>query len=85
MNFGPGISISKRDKACADCGTVFPPAAMEWDHLPGVDKLSDVSSLVVSRHCCKRVILAEIAKCELVCANCHAVRSEERRGVAQPG
>lgn len=71
-------------KPCADCGKVFPPAAMAWDHMPGTAKVSEVS-LLVRRRFGKRAILAEIAKCELVCANCHAVRSQQRRGVAQPG
>ena len=73
----------KSKTPCADCGGRFHHAAMEWDHLPGRKKLSDVSSLV-SRHN-PALILAEIAKCELVRANCHAVRSFERRGVAQSG
>ena len=75
----------KSSTPCADCGRRrYHHAAMQWDHLPGAIKLNDVSNLV-QRHC-KTVILAEIAKCELVCANCHAVRSfERRRGVAQPG
>lgn len=75
----------KRNKPCADCGKVFLPSAMTWDHLPGSRKITEVSTLVLNRHCSKRVVLAEIAKCELVCANCHAIRSEKRRGVAQPG
>jgi hypothetical protein len=73
----------KSSTPCADCGSTFHHAAMSWDHLPGFEKLDDVSSLV-SRHN-KALILAEIQKCELVCANCHAVRSFERRGVAQSG
>src|SRR5712691_3732151 len=56
---------------------------MTWDHLPGRAKVGDISSL---RRFSKRAVMVEIEKCELVCANCHAVRSyERRRGVAQPG
>jgi hypothetical protein len=74
----------KSSKPCADCGGIFHPAAMTFDHRPGVDKVDDVSSMV-QRHN-RALILAEIEKCELVCANCHAVRSfERRRDVAQPG
>ena len=73
----------KESKPCADCGQYFHHAAMGWDHLPGSDKHNDVSNL---RRISRRAVLAEIEKCELVCANCHAVRSyERRRGVAQPG
>ena len=49
---------------------------MHWDHLPGAVKLAEVSTLV--RHGRVRRAHEEIAKCELVCANCHAVRSYER-------
>lgn len=74
----------KENLPCADCGGRFHHAAMEWDHLPGAEKLADVSALLGRRN--RTVILAEIAKCELVCANCHAVRTfTRRRGVAQPG
>ena len=73
----------KENRPCADCGGVFHPAAMAFDHLPGNPKVDDVSSLLGKHN--RAAILAEIAKCELVCANCHAVRSFERRGVAQPG
>jgi hypothetical protein len=71
--------------ACSDCGGRFHHAAMEWDHRVPETKSDDVSSMVGKTHS-KRQILAEIAKCDLVCANCHAVRTYERvRGVAQPG
>lgn len=73
----------KESIPCADCGGHFHHAAMAWDHLPGSEKQDDVSNL---RRVSKGAVLAEIEKCELVCANCHAVRSyERRRGVAQPG
>ncbi len=33
----------------------------------------------VQRSMSKRRVLEEIAKCELVCANCHAIRTMHRR------
>ena len=63
----------KSGKPCTDCGGTFPPTAMQWDHLPGTDKVGDLGTLW-RRHN-KQLILDEIAKCELVCANCHAVRT----------
>src|SRR5438552_298513 len=57
----------KTGKACADCGGTFHPQAMVWDHLPGTEKVGEVSYL--ARRIGKERILAEIAKCELVCAN----------------
>lgn len=68
---------AKKSEPCADCGGTFHPAAMQFDHLPGKVKLFEVATGVASR---SRVsVLAEIAKCELVCANCHAIRTHERR------
>lgn len=75
---------SLKDAPCVDCGGRFHPAAMHWDHLPGTTKRDDLGRLVNGHG--RRAILEEIEKCELVCANCHAVRTfERRRGVAQPG
>jgi hypothetical protein len=84
LEFAAWYASLKASKPCADCGEVFHPAAMQWDHRPGVEKVADVSDLRAKTS--RRRILEEIAKCDLVCANCHAVRTFlRRRGVAQPG
>ena len=70
----------KKDKPCADCGQVFHPAAMHWDHLPGFEKTGPLGSLV--RRGSRELMLEEVAKCELVCANCHAVRTVTRAHAA---
>lgn len=61
---------------CADCGSGFHPAAMQFDHLPGFTKEGDVSSMIGSVS--RQRLDAEIAKCELVCANCHSIRTYTR-------
>jgi hypothetical protein len=66
----------KDGRPCTDCGGVFHPVAMQWDHRPGAAKLGDVATLQRGR---RSLLLAEIAKCDLVCANCHAVRTYIRR------
>jgi hypothetical protein len=71
------LSELKSSQPCADCGGFFHPAAMTFDHLPGSVKRGDVSDLLC--HGFKRGGLEEIAKCEIVCANCHAVRTFTRR------
>jgi hypothetical protein len=58
---------------CADCGLTFPPVCMDFDHL-GDDKTQIVSRLVYGNASNARV-LAEVAKCELVCSNCHRIRT----------
>lgn len=67
----------KVDQGCADCGYNTHPAALHFDHLPGVKKLFNVMERIGS-YSMER-LWAEIAKCEVVCANCHAVRTAERR------
>ena len=64
----------KAGKPCVDCGQVFHPAAMHWDHKDGEVKVKAVARLF-NGYRSKEKILAEIAKCELRCANCHAVRT----------
>lgn len=66
----------KEGKPCVDCGHSFHFAAMDWDHLPGYDKVGQVNRLLLTYN--KQVVLDEIAKCDLVCSNCHRVRSYER-------
>lgn len=70
----------KRERPCTDCGRIYPPQVMQWDHLPGAPKLGDISTAF--RKVSREQLLAEIAKCELVCANCHAMRTFERAGCA---
>lgn len=62
---------------CADCGGSFPPVCMDFDHLPEFDKVLDVSRMYRGSTPME-TILAEIAKCEVVCANCHRIRSCQR-------
>jgi hypothetical protein len=47
--------------------------AMQWDHISEESKSGNVAD-IVRRHDRRRV-LEEIEKCELVCANWHAVRT----------
>jgi hypothetical protein len=63
-----------KDKPCADCGHKFPHPCMEFDHVRGVKKFC-VSQINGSM---KR-IREEIAKCEVVCANCHRIRTWNRK------
>ena len=62
---------------CTDCGQCYHPVCMQWDHLPEYEKVDDVAELVRGG-CSKAKILEEIEKCELVCANCHALRTYYR-------
>jgi hypothetical protein len=63
--------------ACADCG-VRTPAVLDFDHVRGT-KTRPVSYLVAAGRA-KSLIADEIAKCEVVCANCHRRRTGYREG-----
>lgn len=67
----------KEGRCCADCGNSYHFSAMHWDHLPGYEKIAGIRELA-ARYQSKQMIIDEIAKCELVCANCHAVRTYTR-------
>ncbi|QBP31020.1 HNH endonuclease [Streptomyces phage EGole] len=65
----------KKNNPCADCGEFYHPCQMQYDHIAD-DKEATVSWLV--RNGTIKKIETEIAKCELVCANCHALRTWTR-------
>lgn len=65
----------KSSHPCSDCGGRFHFSAMDFDHI-GDDKFKGVAVLV--NHGSRKQIWEEIAKCELVCSNCHRVRTYNR-------
>jgi len=70
------LSTIKLAAGCADCGYRAHAAALDFDHLDGTEKKFQMAS------CYGRPwknVLAEIAKCEVVCANCHRIRTFNRR------
>lgn len=58
---------------CVDCGETD-PIVLELDHCRGDAKVAGVSQLVHNTRSIK-VIEAEIAKCDVVCSNCHRRRT----------
>ncbi len=65
---------------CTDCKGSFDPVCMDFDHLPGFEKFQEVSVMACGTYS-RKTILAEIAKCELVCSNCHRLRTKSRRTI----
>lgn len=61
---------------CVDCGETD-PVVLQFDHRR--DKRMDVSDMC--RSFGWPVILAEILKCEVRCANCHTRRTARERGI----
>ena len=70
----------KMESGCADCGYKEHPEALEFDHVRG-EKLFTISASMARS---AAVMEAEIAKCEVVCSNCHHVRSAQRKESDEP-
>lgn len=76
--FTSQLARIKLGRGCADCGYRDHAAALHFDHLPGTQKLQEVSQMARKPWA---DVLAEIDKCEVVCANCHALRTAARLDV----
>ncbi len=70
------ISDYKLARGCMDCGYKEHSEALEFDHVSG--KKSFAVSRATTDVSLDKVYL-EIAKCEVVCANCHRLRTWRRR------
>ena len=70
------IQYIKEANPCTDCKNYFPYYVMQFDHVRG-RKVMKVNRLVYVTG--RKNVDAEIDKCELVCANCHAIRSYKRQ------
>lgn len=71
----------KTSRGCADCGYNENPVALDFDHVRGV-KLKPVSQMMSHG---LEDILREIDKCDVVCANCHRIRTYNRRQLLVAG
>lgn len=70
------IEQAKKDVPCMDCKNIFPPYVMDFDHL---EKKSFGISRAVNSTISLERLAEEIVKCDLVCANCHRIRTFNRR------
>jgi hypothetical protein len=64
-----------KKSGCTDCGNSYPPCVMDFDHVRG-KKIRNIS---IAANYGWKSMLEELAKCELVCANCHRVRTQNRK------
>lgn len=70
------ILAELRAVPCADCGVRFEPCAMDFDHRDPTTKRYTVTRMV--GRASTEAILVEVAKCDIVCANCHRMRTWQR-------
>jgi hypothetical protein len=56
---------------CMDCGRYYPPCVMDFDHRG--DKKFSIGN--VANASSEADLRNEISKCDVVCANCHRIRT----------
>ena len=66
---------------CIDCGYAAHAEALQFDHIDN-NKKASVSNLIRSDYSWV-TIMTEINKCEIRCANCHAVKTSQRKRVLE--
>lgn len=70
------IQEYKQSKICMDCKEDYPYYMLEFDHRPDENKRFNISSGPVTASIDD--IVKEISKCDVVCANCHKIRTHQR-------
>jgi hypothetical protein len=71
------VNEIKETTPCADCDKHFDAVCMDFDHVRG-EKVKDIAKM--TNACCTlEAIQEEIDKCDLVCANCHRIRTRDRK------
>lgn len=63
---------------CADCKVKYPYYAMDFDHTGLRIKNFNISDFVI-RGFSKQRIEEEIKQCDIVCSNCHRIRTFKRK------
>lgn len=64
-----------KDVPCMDCGQKYPFYVMDLDHRDPTNKIQNVGKLINQSW---EKILLEIDKCDVVCSNCHRIRTYNR-------
>lgn len=72
------LKAYKELSGCVDCKEHYPYYMLAFDHLPEHNKefgLADYKKFTISLERIKE----EVTKCEVVCANCHTIRTHIRQ------
>ena len=72
----------KLTRGCSKCGYKEHPSALDFHHLAEHEKLATVASLYSTLNLQK--ILAEVEKCEILCANCHRIETFYQKYPTKP-
>jgi hypothetical protein len=72
------LKKKKESSPCTDCGISYPYFMMQADHIDGLlNKKLKTFNMAKNQ----KELNEEFEKCELVCSNCHAVRTYERQAL----
>lgn len=66
----------KEAAGCQDCGEKYPHWMLDFDHRPEYTKL-DSPTQIIHKYSLARA-LEELNKCDVVCPNCHRIRTYTR-------
>ncbi len=61
---------------CHDCGGNFPPCVFDFDNVSTAPGHIQISQLIRAGN--RERLQKELKRCEMVCANCHRVRTQDR-------
>jgi hypothetical protein len=68
--------LKAKDKPCMDCHKSYPYYVMDFDHREPSKKLRAIAQMVGLTYSFE-TFKKEIAKCDLVCSNCHRIRTHK--------
>lgn len=74
------IINDSKNKPCNLCGEKYPHYNMQLDHIDPATKIKDVCQLKNRK---EEVLRAEIAKCQVICALCHRLKSIKEQKIDQ--
>lgn len=67
------IKEFKESSPCMDCGVWYPHYVMDFDHRDADEKVNSIANML--DRVSMKLIFEEIKKCDLVCSNCHRIRT----------
>lgn len=71
------VAELKASTPCKDCNQTYPSYVMDFDHLPEHKKVAEIPLLIKAGS--SKKLMEEIKKCDIVCSNCHRIRTHTRR------
>lgn len=71
------LDLLKAERGCYICGGMLPAECLDWDHLPGKDKLFSLGT--EGPRLSIETLSEELGKCQVLCSNCHRTLTKQRK------